>query len=42
MKLVESPSDTLRIEFAKKDLNKIVEPIIKNAEQFSAVPLDMC
>ncbi|MBU2755546.1 hypothetical protein HFU84_10635 [Acidithiobacillus sp. CV18-2] len=41
MKLVESPSDTLRIEFAKKDLNKIVEPIIKNAEQFSAVPLDM-
>ena len=41
MKLVDSPKDTLRIEFTKKDLSKIVEPIIKNADQFSAVPLDM-
>lgn len=41
MKLVDSPKETIRIEFQKKDLNKIVEPIIKHAESFSSVPLDM-
>ncbi|MEY2343010.1 hypothetical protein AB4090_12990 [Acidithiobacillus sp. IBUN Pt1247-S3] len=41
MKLVDSPKGTIRIAFDKKDLSKIVDPIIKNAEQFSSVPLDM-
>ncbi len=41
MKKVETSEDLVRLEFDKKDLPKIVEPIIKNAEQFSVTPLDM-
>jgi hypothetical protein len=41
MKLIDSPGENIRIDFEKKDLDKIVEPIIKNAEQFSSTPLDM-
>ncbi|MCE5393260.1 MAG: hypothetical protein JJ693_01485 [Acidithiobacillus sp.] len=41
MKKMEMSDRFIRLEFDKKDLPKIVEPIIKNAEQFSATPLDM-
>jgi len=41
MELVHKDAQSITIRFDKKDLSKIVEPLVKNAESFAKDTLDM-
>ncbi len=41
MEITHNDAQSITIRFDKKDLSKIVEPLVKNAENFAKDTLDM-